>query len=134
MTSVTRQSNGWMPTSWQRLKSSTTSRRKLRVFATRSSPSSTPVQAVVCLVVCQAVCPVACLIWVAVPVEQSPPEPDLPLRRSIKWKCITQPPTSYLRFLLSLICPNVLYQISLVAEQQRLQGVVEAEVHATVDE
>merc|ERR1711872_1163520 len=97
-----------MPTSWQRLKSSTISRKKERVFATRSSPSSTPVQAVVCLVVCLAVCPVACLTWEAVPVEQSPLEPDLPLRRLIKRKFITRPPKYYLQSLLSLICPNVL--------------------------
>merc|ERR1711872_317723 len=51
---------------------------------------------------------VACLTWVAVPVEQSPLEPDLPLRRLIKRKFITRPPKYYLQSLLSLICPNVL--------------------------
>merc|ERR1711892_767301 len=41
LTSATRLSSGWMPTNWLKSRSLMTNRRRLRVFATPSSPSST---------------------------------------------------------------------------------------------
>merc|ERR1719494_1816226 len=65
MTSATRPSSGWTPTSLPRLRSSTRSRRRLRVFATPSSPSCMRT-----LEVLQEECPEECLIWEAWEVHQ----------------------------------------------------------------
>merc|ERR1712113_677677 len=60
-----RPSNGWTQTNLPRLRSSTRSRRRLRVFATPSSPSCTRT-----LEVLQEECPEECLTWEAWAVHQ----------------------------------------------------------------
>merc|ERR1711962_1169642 len=64
-TSATRPSSGWTPTSLPRLRSSTRSRRRLRVFASPSSPSCTRT-----LEVLQVECLEECLTWEAWEVHQ----------------------------------------------------------------
>merc|ERR1712156_1174252 len=64
-TSATRPSSGWTPTSLPKLRSLTRSRRRLRVFATPSSPSCMRT-----LEVLQEECPEECLTWEAWAVHQ----------------------------------------------------------------
>merc|ERR1712241_802220 len=75
-TNVMRPLPGWMLTKLPRSMNSKTSRKKLRPFATPSSPSCIKllVVQVECPVVCLEVCPVACLVLVELEV---PLEPDL---------------------------------------------------------
>merc|ERR1711981_604054 len=84
-TNVMRPLPGWMPTKLPRLMNSKTNRRKLRPFATPSSPSCIKllVVQVECPVVCLEVCQVACLVLVEleVPLEQ---DPDQLSRKSTK--------------------------------------------------
>merc|ERR1739838_393633 len=82
VTSATRPSSGWTPTSWLRWKSSLRSRRRWKGFATQLSPSS-----MLTLVALQVACQEVCQTWEAweehlvLELLQELAVLDLPLRR-----------------------------------------------------